>query len=150
MPETTQKENSNASRLQEARRKDAQAEGGAGENQNDDDKDKDEQDTEKGAPLRSGQTHKIDFIQGLLMLSVALILDGVEFLVAATIIAIPINWIFWIFGSLGFFIWLSSLGISLNDARGKRAWMILGGGSLIEFIGLGALPGWTLYVIGQI
>ncbi len=144
MADNTQKENTSAAGLQRARNEDLQRQKGNEEQR------ALQEASETPSPLGQTSHHKIPVIQGLLMLVVALIMDGIEFLAAATIIAMPVNWIFWIFGSLGFFIWLAMLGVSWSDARGKRAWMILGGGSLIDFIGLGFLPAWTVFVIGQL
>lgn len=95
--------------------------------------------------------YKISAVVGLLMIIVALLVDGVSFLLGIFVITEPINWIVWIYAVLGFYVWLKMVGMSWNDAKGKRTLMMFGGATGIEFIPyVNMLPAWTAFVIGAI
>lgn len=105
-------------------------------------------------PENSGgenKKYKISTVVGLLMIIVALLVDGVSFLLGIFVILEPINWIVWICAVLGFYVWLKMVGMSWNDAKGKRTLMMFGGATGIEFIPyVNMLPAWTAFVIWAI
>lgn len=143
-------ENKYAAQLQQARNENAERQRGNKQQQ-------DIQESSENPDWRpegggdENKKYKISSIVGFLMIIVALIVDGISFVLDIFVITTPINWIVWIYAVLGFYVWLKMLGMSWNDAKGKRALMMFGGATGIEFIPiLGALPAWTAFVIGTI
>lgn len=99
----------------------------------------------------ASKKYNIDSMQALLMIAVALIVDAVSFVLNIFLITAPLNWFVWLYALIGFYIWLKVLGISWSEAKGKRALVMFGAATGIEFIPfLSALPAWTAFVIGAV
>lgn len=137
-----QTENKYAAQLQQARQQQA-----ANQQESEGDAD-DSTDYPQGGGEKK---HKISASQGMLMIIAALIADGLGALLAFFVITEPLNWLVWLYAVIGFYIWLKMLGISWMDAKGKRAMMIFGGATGIEFLPfVSALPAWTAFIVGAI
>ncbi|MEK9175394.1 MAG: hypothetical protein AAB795_02250 [Patescibacteria group bacterium] len=142
-------ENKYAAELQRARNEDAERQRGNEEQQ----EMQDASENPDWMPKNEDESkkYKISSIVGLLMIIVALIVDGISILLNIFIITVPIYWIVWICAVLGSYIWLKMSGISWSDAKGKRTMMMFGAATGIEFVPfLSALPAWTAFVIGTI
>ena len=138
-------ENKYAAQLQQARREDVERQRGNEEQQRIAEA--------AGSPEWRPQpeSRKISSIVAIFMVIVALLVDGISFLLNIFIITSLLSWIVWVYAVLGFYIWLKMLGISWSDAKGKRILMMLGAASGVEFIPfVAALPAWTAFVAGAI
>ena len=94
---------------------------------------------------------KIGALTGLLLILVALGIDGLQAFLDLIIIGVVLNWIIDIFAWLLFFIWLKMLGISMADGKGTRALIFLGLAFGFELLPiLNALPGWTAFAVGVV
>ena len=87
----------------------------------------------------------------MLLILVALGIDGLQAFLDLIIIGVVLNWIIDIFAWLLFFIWLKMLGISMADGKGTSALIFLGLAFGFELLPiLNALPGWTAFAVGVV
>ncbi|MBI2639707.1 MAG: hypothetical protein HYW90_02325 [Candidatus Sungbacteria bacterium] len=116
-----------------------------------------EQQGEKNADAKSDS--KISTAQAGLMIGVALLFDGAQFVIGAlaglTVFLLPlgiaVGWVVDIWAWLTFFLWLHSLGLSMikkggasGGGLGKEPFVIIALAFGIEFIPIiNALPAWT-------
>ncbi len=114
-----------------------------GQDKNGEDKNKNQQ-AQAPAPHKS----RINMVNAIFLILVALIIDGVQIFLDFIIIGLVVNYIIDIYAWLIFFVWLKLLGISMFNAKGTRTMIFLGvalGIELIPFIN--ALPGWTVFAV---
>lgn len=111
----------------------------------------------------AGSDSKISAAQSGLMIGVALLFDGAQFVIEAlaglTVFLLPlgiaVGWVVDIFAWLTFFLWLHSLGLSMikkggvgEGGLGKEPFVIIALAFGIEFIPIiNALPAWTAAII---
>src|SRR3989344_2334715 len=139
-------ENTYAARLQQARNEDIERQKG-----NQQQRALQEAPTTPNSGPRQSKKHNIDTTQALLMIAVALIVDGASFDLNIFIITAPLNWLVWMYVLIGFYIWLKGLGISWSDSKGKRTLIMFRAATGIEFVPfLSALPAWTAFAAGAV
>lgn len=106
-----------------------------------------------GVQQTGSGTHssRISGVAGVLMVIIALLIDGLQAFLSLIVIGIVVNLIIDVFVWLVFYIWLKSLGISMSEAKGLRTLFFLGLAFGFEFVPLlNVLPGWTAFAIGAI
>lgn len=86
-------------------------------------------------------------MEGVLMIMVALLYDGLQFLIELSLFGFgwTVNWIITVWAWLTFYVWFKFRGVSF--IRPRRA-LAFGGGFLIELIPwINNLPTWTGVII---
>jgi len=85
---------------------------------------------------------KIDNITATMMISTAIIVDGIQAFLTIIFIGPFVNWLISIFAWMTFFLWFALKGIKFTN-NPKRVFTFMGG-SLLEIIpGIATLPAWT-------
>lgn len=85
---------------------------------------------------------KIDNITATMMISTALLVDGIQIFLTMIFIGPFVNWLISIFAWMTFFLWFALKGVKFT-ANPKRVFTFMGG-SLCEVIpGIASLPVWT-------
>ncbi len=92
--------------------------------------------------------HKISALNAVLLILVALAIDGVQIFLDLIIIGVVLNWIIDVFALLLFYVWLKMLGISMYESKGFKTLLALIGALGVELLPLiNALPGWTVFAV---
>ncbi len=85
---------------------------------------------------------KIDNITATMMISTAILVDGIQAFLTLIFIGPFVNWLISIFAWMTFFLWFALKGIKFTN-NPKRVFTFMGG-SLLEIIpGIATLPAWT-------
>jgi len=106
----------------------------------------------------AGSDSKISVVQAVLLIAVALLFDGAQFIIGViaglTVFLLPlgiaVGWVVDIWAWLTFFLWLHSIGLSMikkggaGGGLGREPFVIIAIAFGIEFIPIiNALPAWT-------
>lgn len=89
---------------------------------------------------------KIDNITAAMMISTAILVDGIQILLTIIFIGPFVNWLISIFAFMTFFLWFMLKGVKFTS-NPKRVFTFMGG-SLMEVIpGIATLPAWTATIV---
>ena len=91
---------------------------------------------------------RISPIMAILMIIMALLIDGTQFLLGLLVIGFVLNWIVSFYAWLSFYVWFKILNVSMSDARGMKILLTMGAALGVELIPLiNMLPAWTAFAI---
>lgn len=91
---------------------------------------------------------RISPVMAVLMIIIALLTDGTQFLLGLLAIGFMLNWIVSFYAWLTYYVWLKILNVSMSDAKGMKTMLSLGAAVGIELIPLiNMLPAWTAFAI---
>lgn len=87
-------------------------------------------------------------MNGLFLILVALLFDGIQVFLTLIIIGAVLNWIVSLFAMMTFYVWLKLLGVSYWEGNGTRKLLSFMGAGFIEMVPIfNAIPAWTLFAI---
>ena len=87
-------------------------------------------------------------MNGIFLILVALLFDGVQVLLTLIVIGVVLNWIVSLWAAMTFFVWLKMLGISYWEGNGIRKLLTFISTIFVEMIPIiSAIPAWTLFVV---
>ncbi|OGF63948.1 hypothetical protein A2661_02200 [Candidatus Giovannonibacteria bacterium RIFCSPHIGHO2_01_FULL_45_24] len=101
---------------------------------------------EQGAVKTGAREAKLSVPNAVLLVLVALLIDGLQLFLNLIIIGVVVNWIIDVFALLLFYVWLKMLGMSMYESRGFKTLLSLIGAMGVEIMPLvNSLPGWTAF-----
>lgn len=91
---------------------------------------------------------KISGMNGLFLILVALLFDGIQIFLTLIIIGAVLNWIVSLFAMMTFYVWLKLLGVSYWEGNGTRKLLSFIGCGFLEVVPIfNAFLGWTVFVV---
>ena len=82
---------------------------------------------EQGAVKTGAREAKLSVPNAVLLVLVALLIDGLQLFLNLIIIGVVVNWIIDVFALLLFYVWLKMLGMSMYESRGFKTLLSLAG-----------------------
>ena len=95
--------------------------------------------------------HTIGNVTAGFMITVALLMDGVQFLLTLSVLLVPLSWLVTFFSIILFWLWFVLSGVKYSGTNGGKRLLIMLGTAVAELVPfINALPAITAGVIGTI
>lgn len=101
---------------------------------------------ENPAAAAPAKTGNLSVPNAVLLVLVAMLIDGLQLFLNFIIIGVVVNWIIDVFALLLFYVWLKMLGMNMYESKGFKTLLALIGAMGVEILPLvNSLPAWTAF-----